>query len=53
MVEDKVEKNSEKEKEKENRLKKNEEGLRELQDNMNLIIFMQQGYLKEKKSSKR
>ena len=33
-LEDKVEKNTQKEQEKENRLRKNEEGLREMQDNM-------------------
>ena len=33
-LEDKVEKNTQKEQEKEKRLRKNEEGLREMQDNM-------------------
>ena len=33
-MEDKVDKNTQKEQEKENRLRKNEEGLREMQDNM-------------------
>ena len=34
-MEDKVEKNTQKEQEKEKRLRENEEGLREMQDNMN------------------
>ena len=33
-MEDKVEKNTQKEQEKENRLRKNEEAIREMQDNM-------------------
>ena len=46
-AEDKVEKNTQKEQEKEKRLRKNEEGLREMQDNMKChnthIIGMPEG----------
>ena len=43
---DKVEKNTEKEQEKEKRLRKNEEGLREMQDNMKCKNIRIIGYQK-------
>ena len=49
-LEDKVEKNTQKEQEKEKRLNKNEEGLREMQDNMKHNNICVIGIPKEKKS---
>ena len=49
-LEDKVEKNSWKGQEKKKRLKKNEEGLRELQDNMKRNNIHIRGIPEEKKS---
>ena len=47
---DKVEKNTQKEQEKEKRLRKNREGLREMQDNMKHNNICVIGIPKEKKS---